>query len=168
MTLYASLERMVNMFPWNQFPFSKEMKSKMKQMDQAEVNDYVQSMLGKVFPNDIMSNFSRQDSSEDKKEHNANHHRPSKIQYSVFETHKFVFVRIKIKHEKWLKQLKIYHTSNQLIIEHIPEYDDKEIITLPALVNKKGAKADYQDEVLEVKLYKSMDRQLSEIHVTDV
>lgn len=76
-------------------------------------------------------------------------------------------MRIEIQKREWLKQLKMYHTTNQLILEHIPKDSDQTLITLPTLVNKKGAKADYQDAILEIQLYKLIDRQLSEIHVDD-
>ncbi|MDQ0273709.1 Hsp20/alpha crystallin family protein [Cytobacillus purgationiresistens] len=158
------------MFPWNLFPFDKEMKSKMQHMKPDDINQYIQEMMGKAFPNDMMKNGSFFDgaSSNDSSENKRKDHTASTLPSSIFETHEFVFVRVKMKDEEWLRQMKIYHTSNLLIIEHIPDIEDKHTITLPALVNRKGAKADYHDEVLEIKLFKSMDRQLSEIHVSDI
>ncbi len=75
----------------------------------------------------------------------------------IFETHEAVFVRIPITDEKWLTQLRIYHTANQLIVEHIPNKEDKQTIELPVLVKKKGATAKCKDGILEVKLVKSLD-----------
>ncbi|MDQ0184102.1 Hsp20/alpha crystallin family protein [Cytobacillus sp. FSL W7-1323] len=153
------------MFPWNQFPFNKEMKSKFEKLNQKEVNEYVQGMLGKVFPNDLQ--YSNEQKQEETQHTTENSPSQSKLRFRVLETHKYVFVRIEIQKREWLKQLKMYHTTNQLILEHIPKDSDQTLITLPTLVNKKGAKADYQDAILEIQLYKLIDRQLSEIHVDD-
>lgn len=153
------------MFPWNQFPFNKEMKAKFEKLNQKEVNEYVQGMLGKVFPNDLQ--YSNEQKQEETQHTTENSQSQSKLKFRVLETHKYVFVRIEIQKREWLKQLKMYHTTNQLILEHIPKDSDQTLITLPTLVNKKGAKADYQDAILEIQLYKLIDRQLSEIHVDD-
>ena len=67
-----------------------------------------------------------------------------------------------------LKELRIYHTPNQLMIEHIPEKDQKHSITLPAMVKKKGSSAKYKDGILEIKLIKSYDIQYSQIDVTEI
>lgn len=154
------------MFPWNQFPFNKEIKDKFEKLNQKEVNEYVQGMLGKVFPNDLNYSMNQQQETE-----TQNRQEPRKSQnqltYRVIETHKYVFVRIEIQQREWLKKLKMYHTTNQLILEHIPKDGDQTLITLPTLVNKKGAKADFQDAILEIQLYKLIDRHLSEIHVDD-
>ena len=87
---------------------------------------------------------------------------------TAFETHDFVFVRIPIKKEEWIKQLQIYHTSNQLIVEHIPDHEDKHTVTLPAIVKKKGAVANYKDGMLEVRIPKNVDMQFSQIDVTEI
>ena len=103
-----------------------------------------------------------------------NHYRPQTTQQAntmnstAFETHDSVFVRIPIKDETMLKELRIYHTANQVILENIPEQDDKHSITLPAIVKKKGSSAKYKDGFLEIKLIKSYDVQYSQIDVTEL
>jgi HSP20 family molecular chaperone IbpA len=66
-----------------------------------------------------------------------------------------------------MKHLKIFHTSNQAIIENIPGCDERQVITLPCLVKKKGAVAQYQDGILELKIPKSIDMQYTEIDVSE-
>ena len=137
------------------------MKDSMQKMKPEEINNYVQDLLGKIMPggtrgmmNNPMEMF------------NGFQNAPSQGQESVgalnssaFETHDFVYVRIPIKNAEWVKQLRIYHTSNQLIVEHIPQLDDKHTITLPAIVKRKGAAANFKDGTLEVRIPKNIDMQ---------
>jgi HSP20 family molecular chaperone IbpA len=154
------------MFPWHLFPFHKDTNNTMKQMKPEDINQYVENIMGQMIPNqmqgmmnpkDMMKGFNNQ----------ANQPTPSSFPSSVFETHDFVFVRVPIKEERWRKDMRLYHTSNQMIIEHIPEHNDKHTITLPALVKKKGTTATIKDGILEVKIPKNVDMQYSEIDVTD-
>lgn len=162
------------MFPWNLFPFNKDMKNNfqdLKNMKPEEINSYVHNIMGKVFPqqSDGMPNFNdffggfNTNSSENQKETAS-----SKLNSSVFETHDDVYVKIFIKDEDWLQQMKLYHTSNQMIIEGIPSYEDKTTITLPAIVKRKGSKANFQEGILEIRLSKNIDHQISEIEVTNL
>ncbi|WML47872.1 hypothetical protein RCG23_21520 [Neobacillus sp. PS3-34] len=41
------------MFPWNIFPFNKDMKNMMQQMKPEEIDNYVQNMLGKMLPGNM-------------------------------------------------------------------------------------------------------------------
>ncbi|MFZ7944338.1 MULTISPECIES: Hsp20/alpha crystallin family protein [Bacillaceae] len=156
------------MFPWNMFPFTKDMKDSMQKMKPEEINNYVQDLVEKMMPNmrgmmnhqDLFNGF--QSSAE--KQHAAN----GPLNSSAFETHDYVFVRIPIPNEDWLKQLRLYHTSNQLIVEHIPQQEDSNTITLPAIVKKKGAAANYKDRVLEIRIPKNIDMQYSQIDVTEI
>ncbi|MDE3839241.1 spore coat protein [Bacillus methanolicus] len=158
------------MFPWNLFPFNKEMKNMMQQMKPEEIEKYVKDMLSKMLPQNMQgmvnpSDFLNKFHTGDSAAHaSAN---PDQLQSSVFETHDHIFVRIPIIEEDWLKKMRLYHTSNQMIIEHIPNSNDKHTITLPALVKKKGATASHKDGMLEIKIPKSIDMQFSEIDVTD-
>jgi hypothetical protein len=56
------------MFPWNMFPFTKDMKDSLQKMKPDEINNYVQDLIGKIMPNnmggmtnpqDLFSNFQR-------------------------------------------------------------------------------------------------------------
>ena len=86
----------------------------------------------------------------------------------IFETHRDVFVKIRIKDDSQLHQLKIFHTSNRLIIEGFPTTKEKQSYVLPAIVKQKGTSALYKDGVLEIQLEKAKDLQYSEINVTEL
>jgi HSP20 family molecular chaperone IbpA len=157
------------MFPWNMFPFNKDTKNTMQNMKPEEINNFVQDLLGKIMPGNTrgmmnpMEMFGGFQSP-------ASQQQPTTgvLNSSAFETHDFVYVRIPIKEDGWLKQLRIYHTSNQLIVEHIPQPEDKHTITLPAIVKRKGAAANFKDGTLEVKIPKNIDMQYSQIDVTEI
>lgn len=154
------------MFPWNFFPFNKDMKNKLQHMKPDEIDQFIKGILGNVMPAQSGTTMNPQDT--------VNHYRPQPSQQAnplnstAFETHDSVFVRIPIKDESLLKKMRIYHTANKLMVEHIPEQDNKHSITLPAMVKKKGSSAKYKDGILEIKLIKSYDIQYSQIDVTEI
>jgi HSP20 family molecular chaperone IbpA len=165
------------MFPWNIFPFNKDTKGTMQQMKPEDINQYVQDMMGKMFPANMggmfPTNMGGMFNPQDMMKNihpDVNFKQPSNtsLQSSVFETHDNVFVRIQINSEEWLNQMKLYHTSNHMIVEHIPESTDKHTIVLPAIVKKKGASARYKDGMLEIQVPKNMDLQFSEIDVKEI
>lgn len=165
------------MFPWNLFPFSKEMQSKMQHMKPEEINQYVQNMMGKMFQSSVSKEMNPQDILKELQGFHPFHQThahvstPShdeKLNYAVFETHDHIFVRIQIETEDWLRQLKLTHTSHLLILEHIPQMGDKHSIPLPSLVQKKGTTAQFKDNMLEVKIPKNADMQYSEIDITEI
>ena len=161
------------MFPWNLFQFNKEMQSKIKQMNPNEINQYIQNMMDKTFSSSFPHKMSSQEMMKDFDLFQHSYQQPSttentqNLKYSIFETHENIFVRIEIETEEWLKELRLYHTSTQLIIEHIPEIDDKHTIPLPSLVKKKGTTAHFKDGILEVKIVKNIDMQFSEVDITE-
>ncbi|WP_413309420.1 Hsp20/alpha crystallin family protein [Bacillus sp. 1P10SD] len=155
------------MFPWNIFPFNKDMKDKMQKMKPEEIDNYVQDLLGKIMPSN-MRGMNPQDFFSGVQSSVQQPTATGGLNSTAFETHDFVFVRIPIKNDEWIKNLRIYHTSNQLIVEHIPQHEDKHVITLPAIVKKKGATANYKDNMLEVKIPKNIDMQYSQIDVTEI
>jgi HSP20 family molecular chaperone IbpA len=157
------------LFPWNIFPFDKDMKDKLTKMKPDEVNNYVQDIMGKIMPANMkgVMNTPEMFPSLQSSESPVNSTR-GVLNPAVFETHDFVYVRIPISKEEWVKQLRIYHTSNQLIVEQIPHHEDKHTITLPAIVKKKGATATYKDSMLEIKIPKNVDLQYSQIDVTEM
>lgn len=157
------------MFPWNIFPFNKDMKDTMKNMKPEEIDNFVQDLMGKIMPTNMRGMLNPQDMFSGFGSSVSQQQQPADILNSTaFETHDFVFVRIPIKNEEWIKELRIYHTTNQLIVEHIPQREDKHTITLPAIVRKKGAAATYKDGMLEVKIPKNVDMQFSQIDVTEM
>ncbi|WP_057764139.1 Hsp20/alpha crystallin family protein [Cytobacillus praedii] len=155
------------MFPWNLFPFHKDAKKAMQQINSEDINKYIQNMMGQMIPEQMQGMMNPQDFMQGFAKQQKQPSSASKLSSSVFETHDFVYVRIPLKEEEWRKKLRLFHTSNQMIIEHIPEYEDKHIITLPALVKKKGTTAHIKDGILEVKIPKNVDMQFSEVDVTD-
>jgi HSP20 family molecular chaperone IbpA len=158
------------MFPWSIFPFNKDAKSTLQKMKPDEIDKYVQDIMEKMMPGSMRGMMNPQDIFNGFQQPLATQAAPSTraMQTTAFETNDFVFVRIPIKNDEWLKSLQIYHTSNQLIIEHIPENDDKHTIVLPAIVRKKGAVANYKDGMLEIRIPKNVDMQFSQIDVTEI
>lgn len=151
------------MFPWSRFPFNKDMKKMMEQVKPEEINNYIQSMMGQMLPEQVQKMMQSQSFNDLGKQSPKS---SSTIPSSVFETHDHVYVRLEIKNMEWLKNIRLYHTSNQMIIEHIPKFEDKHTITLPALVRKKGTTAQVKDGILEIKIPKNIDMQYSEIDIT--
>lgn len=163
------------MFPWNLFPFNKDSKGKLDQMKPQDIQKYVQEMMDKMMPESLQNmnqnmnpesmfkNFSHVRNSN-----NENISKAEKFHYMVFETHHYVFVRIPIIDPSWLNDIKIYYTSNQIIIQNIPNPEDKQSIPLPAVVKRKGSAAVYKDDILEIRIQKNSDIQYSEIDVTEM
>jgi hypothetical protein len=164
------------MFPWNLFPFNKQMK----QMDPNNMNQYIQDMMKNMFPNGLEGMMNPDDmlkgsqgfinpfnTMSDSEVDSANTSPSKNLQIHVFESHEHVFLRFPISDEVWLKQLKIFHTSNQAIIENIPTIGERQVITLPSLVKKKGATANFKDGILELKIPRSIDMQYSEVDISE-
>ena len=159
------------MFPWSMFPFNKDSKSMLQNMKPDEIDKYVQDIMGKMMPGNMQGMMNPQEimnSFQSPLGQRSPSPSTGILNSTAFETHDFVFVRIPIKKEEWIKQLQIYHTSNQLIVEHIPDHEDKHTVTLPAIVKKKGAVANYKDGMLEVRIPKNVDMQFSQIDVTEI
>jgi HSP20 family molecular chaperone IbpA len=158
------------MLPWNFFPFNKKMNNQMDQFDQNEIDKFVKQMMGQMMPaqmQEMMNNHDWIKSSQKQSSEQSSSTTGESLSYSVYDTHNHVFVRISIKDESWLKQLKLYHTSNQLMVEQIPTATDKLTITLPSIVRKKGTTTSYKDNILEVKIPKNIDMQYSEIEISE-
>lgn len=132
-----------------------------------EVENYVSEMMGRMFPPEMQQMGFGMGANTTATSPSQNKGTQKTLNANVFETHDYVYVQIPITSEELLEEMKMYHTSNQLIIEHIPEWENKQTITLPRVVKKKGAKASYKDGTLEIRLLKSMDMQYSEINVTE-
>lgn len=159
------------MFPWNLFPFNKDAKSRMHQMNPQDIQKYVQEMMDKLMPESLQKMEPEkmfQSFSKGANYRNDNLNHAEKFNYVVFETHHHVYVRIPILDSSWLEHIKIFYTSNQLIIQHIPLFEDKHTITLPAIVRKKGSVALYKDDILEIRIQKNIDIHYSEIDVTEM
>ena len=127
-----------------------------------DINKFVQDTITQSIAqsnqnNHVMDMFDQEES----KQENTN----SPLNISTFETHDHVYVRVMIKEESQLANLKIHHTSNQLIIEGIPTLEDRHVVTLPSIVRMKGATSKYRDGCLQIKMIKKIDLQFTEIDV---
>ncbi|WP_026694937.1 Hsp20/alpha crystallin family protein [Peribacillus kribbensis] len=154
----------VVLFPWNMlFPFGKNTDDIMKKMNSMEFQPYMEKFFSQFFPNGKGMEDKGFPASLFKGGLNtAGAPSPSGIQ--VFETHDSVYVRVPVRDSASLKRLKIYHTTNQLILDGFPEKNNKELITLPSIVKKKGASALLKEDILEISIPKGEDMQYSEIN----
>ncbi|MFS0781555.1 Hsp20/alpha crystallin family protein [Bacillus sp. 1P06AnD] len=165
------------MNPWNVlFPFQHFMKN-VSGMPQSKD---MESFLKNMFTEWQKQQHSAQSTSEEPspstfsnpffEAFNLNKHTSvsEKMDVQIFETHNDVFIRMPIKEKGSLKNIKIFHTSNTSIIEGYPSEEDHHVFTLPAIVKKKGATAQYRDHILEIRLAKANDLQYSEINVTEI
>jgi HSP20 family molecular chaperone IbpA len=151
------------------FPFNKDMKNVLQNMKPDEIDKYVQDIMDKMMPGSMRGMMNPQDLMSSFQSPLGNQQTTSNpLNSTAFETHDFVFVRIPIKNDEWVRHIRIYHTSNQLIAEGIPDRDDQHKITLPAIVKKKGAVATYKDGILEIRIPKNIDMQFSQIDVTEI
>lgn len=156
----------VVMFPWNFFPFNKDMKNKLQHMKPDEIDQFIKGIMGNVMSSQSGGTMNSQDT--------VNPNRPQPFQQAnglnstAFETHDSVFVRIPLEDESLLRKIRIYHTANQLLLEDIPNQGNKHSIPLPAMVKKKGSSAKYKDGILEIKLIKSYEIQYSQIDVSEL
>lgn len=152
------------MFPWNTlFSSNKNQNSFMKNFQNNDVQSFINKVFSEVMPEKMQETMNPGTS---------NPNRPQTGQLplnaKVFETHGYVYIRIPIEEENWLKKMKILHTSNQSMIHGVPNDDDQHIISLPALVRKKGTTAQYKDNVLEIRLQKQTDIPYSEIDISEL
>jgi len=139
-------------------------------MNPNDIDKYVQNMISNMFPKDMDGMLNPQEwlkGVQSFTNDQPSSHKESNLNVIVFETHDFVFLRIPIKEDHWLREIKIFHTSHEAIIEHIPSPGDKHIVKLPAAVRKKGAVATYKEEVLEIRIPRSVQTQISEIEIQE-
>lgn len=156
------------MFPWNLLPFDRNTQKKFLEMKPDEIENYVQQMMGKMLQPNMQGMFKPEEWLKGMQQQNAPDRATanSGLNSEMFETHDFVFVRVPLKDEALLKQMKLFYTSNQVIVEHIPDLSDKHTLVLPATVKRKGAAANYRDGVLELRLQKIADMQYAEIDIS--
>jgi hypothetical protein len=156
------------LFPWNLLPFDRNSQKKFLEMKPDEIENYVQQMMGKMLQPNMQGMLKPEEWLKGMQQQSAPHpgQQETGLNADMFETHDFVFVRLPLKDEAMLKQMKLFYTSNQVIIEHIPDLSDKHTLVLPATVKRKGAAANYRDGVLELRLQKMVDLQFAEIDIS--
>jgi len=158
------------MNPWNiLFPFQKHMKNFTGSHSPKDMEEYMSKMLQNLQNGDFgqMMNAAATANSTSNQNNTADTQQ-GKLPATIFETHSDIFVRLSIENSDLLKNIRIVHTSNILIVEGIPEQTDRNTYTLPAIVKKKGSTALYKDGALEIKLPKINDLQYSEINITEM
>ncbi|WP_170007125.1 Hsp20/alpha crystallin family protein [Bacillus fonticola] len=153
------------MLPWKfQFPFQNSTsQSPFSNMNTDQFTSYFESMMKQFSPEQMASVL--QQNHTPPNSHSAS---DSGLQEQIFETHEDVYVRMHIKKREWLEQMRLHYTSNQLIVSHAPEHDDEWTWTLPAIVRRKGAKATLKEDVLEIRIPKSIDYQWTEIELPPI
>jgi HSP20 family molecular chaperone IbpA len=165
------------MFPFQSlFPFKEGIQKWLQQSHSTEIEKYVQDSISKSITNsmqmyghhsEILKKLFRND------EHTGSHTSDNstvapKLDVNIFESHDDIYLKIPIKDSSQLSQLKIFHTSNQAIIEGIPSPEDRHVIPLPSIVKKKGASTNYKDGILQIKIPKLIDFQYTEIDVPNI
>lgn len=145
------------MIPWGNFPFKDEFKKMAEDMKPGDIQSYVNEMMRKF----NVTQFS------DTTENPSNPSDTSDLGSNVFETFDSVYIRLSLPKDVTLKHLRIYHTSNQAILENIHEKGDRKVIVLPCVVKKKGATAQVKDNILEIKIPRSDDLQFTEVSISE-
>ncbi|GIN59185.1 Hsp20/alpha crystallin family protein [Lederbergia ruris] len=158
------------MFPWNSFPFNlnqDKAKAPPFEIGKNNVDDYVQKVLSQAFSafdqgatnsNDWLGSLLKQMPSSTNPS--------SSDDVKLFESFQYIFIHITVPDEKILERWKVYHTTNQLIIEDSEAAQNTKTITLPALVDKKKTTAVYKNGILEIILKKKTDMQYTEVGVS--
>jgi HSP20 family molecular chaperone IbpA len=153
------------MFPWNTlFSSHKNQNSFLKNLQQNDVQSFIEKVFEEAMPKNIQETMNQTAPVQGQFQQAQAH----PLNAAVLETHSFIYIRIPIEDENWLKKMKILHTSNQSIIRGIPNEDDKHVIPLPALVRKKGTTVQYKDDVLEIRLLKQSEMHYSEIDISEL
>ena len=160
-------------------PFKNDIQKWINQNQGGEIHKYVQDLISKSLNGSLQKNYineamgifeqdQHQDQDQDDRVEVEPELKKQNLDYDTFETHDHVYVKIHIRDESQLSNVKIFHTSNQSIIEGIPTPNDQHVITLPSIVKVKGAKAEYRDHYLQIQIPKKVDMQYTEIDVQGI
>ena len=155
------------MFPWNwKMPFGKENANNIGgPFSSEQFQKYVDQMMKQMFPPQFKEFMNNPASWSKASNQGAADSSISPFSEKVFETHDDVYIRLTIEDRSWLHKMKISYTRHQCIIMDAPEEGDSWTIPLPALVRKKGAKTIFKNDILEIKLPKSVEWQETEIEL---
>lgn len=153
------------MFPWNTlFSANKNQTNFLKNFQNNDVQSIIDKVFSEVMPENLQEKMYQGTSNQERSPHSGKY----PLNAQVFETHAFIYIRIPIEEEDWLKKMKIFHTSNQSMIHGVPNNDDQHVISLPTLVRKKGTTVQYKDNVLEIRLQKQTEIPYSEIDISEL
>ncbi|MFS0824619.1 Hsp20/alpha crystallin family protein [Bacillus sp. 1P02SD] len=168
------------MFPFKSlFPFNDIMQQLMKQStESSSIEKFVQESISKSMSTSmdyfqknasvLNRSFHENQVSEDGEISLPEQKEQSELTPSIFDSLDHVYVKFRIKDPSKLPNLKIFHTSNQIIIEGYPNEESYHVFALPEIVKKKGAITTYKDEYLQIKLPKATDMQYTQIDVPPI
>lgn len=145
------------MFPWNWF-------DKNFQLDENALQNLIEQWTKQMWPHNFQAKSGNQ--TNERSDH-LPEERPS-LQEEVFETHDYIFIRIPIRSRHNVKNIKIQFSHNKCTLTGLLENNEPYVLLLPSPVQKKGARAVYRDEVLEIQLVKSFDWHMSEIDIDEL
>ncbi|MFZ2464729.1 MAG: Hsp20/alpha crystallin family protein [Caldibacillus thermoamylovorans] len=154
------------MWPWGFFGSNKANFDPFQYLSEGEFQQMLDQWMKQAFPDFIQSMMNDGTTFHHKNKDEENENREtSTVKETLFETHDDIFIRIPIQDEKQIDRLKIYYSLNKCVIDGLNEDSSPHTIILPATVKKKGAKAIYRDQILEIRIPKSIEWQMSEIDV---
>ncbi|CEE01790.1 hypothetical protein BT1A1_1968 [Caldibacillus thermoamylovorans] len=154
------------MWPWGFFGSNKTNFDPFQYLSEGEFQQMLDQWMKQAFPDFIQSMMNDGTTFHHKNTDEENENREtSTVKETLFETHDDIFIRIPIQDEKQIDRLKIYYSLNKCVIDGLNEDSSPHTIILPATVKKKGAKAIYRDQILEIRIPKSIEWQMSEIDV---
>ena len=105
------------MFPWNTlFSSHKNQNSFLKNLQQNDVQSFIEKVFEEAMPKNIQETMDQTAPVKERFQQAQAH----PLKADVLETHSFIYIRIPIEDEDWLKKMKILHTSNQSIIRGVP------------------------------------------------
>lgn len=147
------------------FPFFKG--GLPKWLKESYFNNDIQKFVQQVVEESISSSMENAKTMEHLQVESEEDHKPANdsLNAITFESHDHVYVKVLIKNEEDLRNLKIYHSSNQVIIEGIPTIDHRHVITLPSLVKMKESVSEYRNQFLQIQMRKRNDLQFTEVDV---
>ncbi|PMC39210.1 spore gernimation protein GerT [Bacillus sp. UMB0899] len=149
------------MFPWDkQFPFGQSGFTKqLNKMNPKEVENYIQQVMKNVFGGDYShGDFPSQ--GEYSQKESPNIRKPE-----IFETSDYVYVNIPLT-DTDREAIKLQHTTHQLFIINFPKESEQTKYMLPSPVKRKGTKARFLDDRIEIQFIKLSENSLSEIDIT--
>lgn len=149
------------MFPWDkQFPFGQSGFTKqLNKMNPKDVENYIQQVMKNVFGGDFSHDEVSLQGEYSQKE-SSNMCKPE-----IFETSEYVYVNIPLTNSE-RETIKLQHTTHQLFIINYPKESEQTKFMLPSPVKRKGTKARFLDERIEIQFIKLSENSLSEIDIT--
>ncbi|MFD1737319.1 hypothetical protein ACFSCX_12215 [Bacillus salitolerans] len=150
------------MFPWGNQENYKDYIKQLVNMKPQDIEGFVNNVMADHFPfsTDRPTNYKHQPPQKENKTTSSNN---KEILTKIFEAHEEIYVHFYIDEKEDLLGGKIIYNSNQLTLKNVPEVGDQHQVLLPAVVKQKGAKLQYRDGILQIKLQKANDLQLTEI-----